>query len=207
MPLERRATVIDSFSNASEQIKEVVNKYDKSLKNVGYTNDEDGSYYSGEDGIMMKEGISDDEYGETFRHEYGHYIDDTMGELFQNVSDNSLFQQAYQIEKEHLYDNLGRLLNDLQMNDNVLESDYISDILSALSENDDVVKYFYLENTCVFFHHEDKYWEERENAGRSETFANLFAIYAENNSDVVAFTEKWFPELSRQFKNSIEEMI
>lgn len=207
MPLERRATVIDSFSNAPEQIREVVNKYDKHLEHVGYTNDEDGSYYSKDDGIMMKEGISDDEYSSTFRHEYGHYIDDTMGELFQNVSDNSLFQCAYQIEKEHLYDNLGGLLNNLQMNDNVLESNYISDILSALSENDFDIKCFYLEKTCGFFGHDDEYWEERENAGRSETFANLFAIYAENNSDVVAFTEKWFPELSRQFKNSIEEMI
>lgn len=199
--------MIDSFSNAPEQIKEVVNKYDKSLKNVGYTNDEDGSYYSGEDGIMMKEEISDDEYGETFRHEYGHYIDNKLGVLSKNASDDFLFQQTYQIEKEHLYDNLGSLLNDLQMNNNVLESNYISDILSALSENDFDIKCFYLENTCGFFSHDDEYWEGRENAGRSETFANLFAIYAENNSDVVAFTEKWFPELSRQFKNSIEEMI
>ena len=109
MPLERRATVIDSFSNAPEQIKEVVNKYDKSLKNVGYTNDEDGSYYSGEDGIMMKEEISDDEYGETFRHEYGHYIDNKLGVLSKNASDDFLFQQTYQIEKEHLYDNLGSI--------------------------------------------------------------------------------------------------
>ncbi len=108
VPLERRATVIESFSNAPEQIREVIDTYwlllDKVRDTGRYYNMEThrfekrcSCYISGKNGrfIEMDGQKSDAEYGIVFRHEYGHYIDDVIG----GYSESKAFDEAFQMDK------------------------------------------------------------------------------------------------------------
>lgn len=215
MPLERRNTVIESFSNAPEQIREVVNTYGYWLEDVGDSpwefnqqtgKKEKGSFYiQSEFIIKIDERKDDNEYGITFRHEYGHYIDDVIG----NYSENSEYNQAFKLDKNNFCknENLKEMLHDLSENTSALKSGYVSDIISALTINGTEVMEFYKENKTTYSYHD---WEEymfpmREM--KSETFANLFSIYTENNSDVISFTEKWFPNLAHEFQISMDKAV
>lgn len=227
MPLERRATVIDSFSNAPEQIREVIDTHwlllDEvrdtgrfySMKTHNYEKLCSG-YISGKSGrfIEIDEQKSDAEYGIVFRHEYGHYIDDVIG----IYSESKSFDEAFKLDKRRFDNskdkgiaNLEKMLQDLPENASAFESRYISDILSALTTNgsfvDTKVKKTYQENQKGFYDHEWWKYKESEKVCQNETFANLFAIYTENNSDVVAFAEKWFPNLTEQFQIGMNKSI
>ncbi len=221
MPLERHATVIDSFSNAPEQIREVVDTYGYWLEDIGncplYFNEEIGElektssgYIPDEWRIVMDKYMNDYEYGIVFRHEYGHYIDDMIG----NYSETHEYNQAFKMDKKIFNNatdegnaNIDDMLRDLSENISVFESRYVSDILSAITENDTKIIKYYDKNEVEFFWHRwEKYWFPFKHM-KNETFANLFAIYTENNSDIVAFAEKWFPNLTEQFKISINKSI
>lgn len=225
--MERRDTVIESFSNAPEQIREVINKYWDSLNYVEeqtlYFDEETGelkdiiSQYcssSTERYIIMNRKKQNDEYGIVFRHEYGHYIDDVIG----RYSENKAFSEAFKMDKENFdnskdkgIENLENMLQDLLENTSAFESRYISDILSALTTNgsfvDTKVIKTYQRNQKEFYDHDWWKYKETEKVCQSETFANLFAIYTENNSNIVAFIEKWFPNLTHQFQISINKSI
>ncbi len=212
--------VTDCFSDAPKQIRDVINEYWDSLDYVEDQiltfNEETGdledvvSYYCSvssenysERYIVMNSKKSDEEYGVVFRHEYGHYIDDITG----RSSESSLFSDAFQRDKK-LFDNAtdigitnaNDMLNDLSENMTAFNSRYVSDIISALTNNNTKIREEYKRNDITFFGHE---WGNEGNNYAHETFANLFAIYAENNSDVVSFTEKWFPSLTEQFKDNL----
>lgn len=221
MSLERRATVIDSFSNAPGQIREVVNKYWDSLNYVdeqtldfdeetGELKEITSQYCSSstERYIIINRKKQNDEYGIVFRHEYGHYIDDVIG----RYSESKSFSKAFQMDKELFNNstdkgnaNINDLLHDLSKNITAFESRYISDILSALTNNDTKIRKEYNRNYIEFFGHD---WGQcKDELMQNEIFANLFAIHTENNYNIVSFTEKWFPNLTQQFQVGISKAV
>lgn len=219
--------MIDSFSNAPEQITEVVNKYWDSLNYIeeqtldfdeetGELKEITSQYCSSstERYIIINRKKQNDEYGIIFRHEYGHYIDDVIGKY----SESKAFDEAFQMDKRNFDNskdkgiaNLEKMLQDLPENASAFESRYISDILSALTTNgsfvDTKVKKTYQENQKAFYDHKWWKYKESEKVCQNEIFANLFAIYTENNSDVVSFAEKWFPNLTEQFQIGMNKSI
>lgn len=208
---------MESFANAPEQIREVVNTYGFWLEDVGDSpwrinettgKKEKGSFYiPNEFVIKIDERKDNDNYVSTFRHEYGHYIDDVIG----NCTENMEYSKAFHSDKK-IFDNaiesgcinLEKAFQDLSENDIAFESSYISDIFSALTMNDTKVKEFY--GNKYSYHEWGDYMLPLQHM-KSETFANLFAIYTENNSDVIAFTEKWFPNLTHEFKTSMDRAV
>ena len=221
VPLERHTTVIESFSNAPVQIKEVINKYWDSLNDVEEQtlefNEETGElekvvskYCSNfnERYIIMDRKKQNDEFGIVFRHEYGHYIDDMIG----HYSESESFKESFQMDKELFnnatdkgIENINNMLYDLSENIPAFESRYVSDIISALTNNDTKIRKEYNKNYMDFFGHE---WGQcKDELMQNEIFANIFAIYTENNSNVLEFTEKWFPNLTQQFQIGISKVI
>lgn len=147
------------------------------------------------------------EYGIVFRHEYGHYID----HILENCSESFDYKKSLKLDSNY-FDNSNdegisyrdKMLHDLLKNNSAFESRYVSDILSAITNNDTHVIEFYNKNNFDFYGHK---WLENygfvEKTIQHDTFANLFAIYAENNSEIIKFAEKWFPNITQEFKNII----
>ncbi len=223
MPLERRATVIDSFSNTPEQIRDVINTHWLLLDNIeeqtldfdektGELKEITSQYCSSstERYIIINRKKQNNEYGNVFRHEYGHYIDDVIG----NYSESAEYNQAFKLDKKNFDSttnkgnaNLKEMLNDLSENTAAFKSEYVSDILSALTINNTEVIEFYKENKMIYsYHNWEKYMLPMQEM-KSETFADLFAIYTENNSDIISFMEKWFPNLTQEFQTSMDRAV
>ena len=161
------------------------------------------SHYSEIDNaIWMDERKDDAEYVTTLRHEMGHFVDAQM----KRPSVLQEFESAIQADKELLNkSSIDNLLDDVGAG-NVIYSRYISDILSALTFNDSKIIDFYYSDGLPFYGHDILYWngvQGPDNAVQKEIFANLFAIYAENNDNVVAFIGKWFPNTVCQFNSII----
>ena len=56
--------------------------------------------------------------------------------------------------------------------------------------------------------HDDSYWSEIEGpkkAVEGEVFADLFAIYAENDHATVRFVEEWFPNITQSFLLALKQ--
>lgn len=213
--MERHAIVVESFSNAPEQIREVVNTYGRWLEDVGDSpweinnktgEKEKGSFYVPEKFIIrIDERKDNNEYGTIFRHEYGHYIDDVIG----NYSESAEYNQAFKMDKNNFYKNtnLKEMFHDLSENSSALKSGYVSDIISALTINNPEVLEFYKKSKTPYSYHDwEKYMLPMQEM-KSETFANLFAIYTENNSDIISFTEKWFPNITHEFQISMNKAV
>ncbi len=210
---------MESFSKAPESIKEFINKYGGRLKNVvdspWLIDEKTGKQYKiscyipKKIIIEMDERMDNNTYKITFRHEYGHYIDN----IINNYSENNEYNHSFQMDKKSFDNandegsaNLNAMLQALSESKLVFESRYVSDILSALTMNDTKVRQFYKKNNKVFYGHKDEYWCERKNVDKKEIYANLFAIYSENNEVITSFVERWFPNLTRQFQVSIKSI-
>lgn len=196
---------MESFSNSPEPIKEVINKYGNNLEKVEEYPERSG-YKDYEHCIIMDKRKDNYEYGIVFRHEYGHYIDHVLG----NYSEDFKYRKALEIDSKHFDNskdegtfNRDNMLHDLLENNLAFESRYVSDILSAITNNDTSVIEFYDENNVNFYWHRWENYDFIEKMVQHETFANLFAIYTENNSEVIKFTEKWFPNIAQEFRNSM----
>ena len=77
------------------------------------------------------------------------------------------------------------------------------DILSAVFRNDTAVRKIYENNYQAFYGHDKWYWMEREGSVQKEIFANLFAIYTENEPQSVSFVEKNFPNTVIRFRKEL----
>lgn len=89
----------------------------------------------------------------------------------------------------------------------IIDNRNLSDIFSAyLHDSPELwskTKDTYYNLGIAVYGHDDSYWKEATGpmkAVEGEVFAELFAIYAENDVKTVKFVEKWFPNVSRQFK-------
>ena len=166
------------------------------------------------------------EYMRTFRHEFGHFIDHAYGIL----SESSAFCEAFCRDAE-LYsvstdEGVMRIKNmqyEIAENIHAFASEYVTDIISALTHNDTAFIRTYTENAVQTSPSDPYYYEKMEGAGMSghsnmywddgpymsqqkEVFANLFAIRVENNPIVQEFIKEYFPNLASTFDIIVKQL-
>lgn len=207
----RKAAIIDTFGNAPNGVKTVINRLSQEL-NVGDTREfidsngetkREACHYSPINGVIrMNPNYDNEEYAEVFRHEYGHFVDDKCGD----VSNSFEFVNAIGKDKTSiLCDTLrvDQMLDDLFSCDAAYDR-CVSDILSGFFENDPKIKQRYNDEFIGYWCHTNDYWSGVKgppNAIGKEAFANLFSIYsAKNRNDSIAFLEKYFPSTTSNFK-------
>lgn len=218
VPKHRVETVRSAFVDAPDNIINLINEYSSQVR-VERTRirlDDAGheilepSHFSEDEGIRlirMDERKDDEEYAIVFRHEFGHFIDASL----QRPSLQEDFTRA--LEKDcKLYDcslpegaeNFEYLLKELRKSQAFkADNQYVSDILSGLFHNDKRIVSIYYDDYRAFYHHENVYWDGLEGPSKAvqrETFANLFALYTENDKEVIKFVEKSFPNITTHFK-------
>lgn len=217
MPFYRREVLVEGYKDANERIKSLVAKYSvnvavqptEMIVNSKGQLVSETSHYSEESNIIyMEDNIDNDSYADAYRHEFGHYIDAQLARP--SLTEN--FTYAMQADRDVLLfvddrgeRNLDNMLNEL-VNCNALDNMYISDILSAqFFDEQEVMERIletYYDNNAAFYGHEKKYWEgvdAPKQAVNRETFAELFALYSENDKESVSFVEKWFPNTTKRF--------
>ena len=221
MPEKRRKCIVDSFEDASPIVADFIEKYGMHVK-VGGTERKvlngkvirERSCYDEKSRIIKMDEAKDDiEYAKTFKHEFGHFADDVLGlvslsEEFENAMD----ADKYWTDKSTALGdkNFSKMIADLK-NYDVMDSMYISDILSGFFLNDTKMIEAYEKNGMSFYGHDNNTywfaWEKEEKIVQRETFANLFAIYASGDRNKCTFIEKWFPNTTGRFKKMLEEKI
>ena len=218
VPISHLDAVKDSFTNAPTEILNIIERTsDKlniascrcKLNSSGMFVTETPHYSEKYNVIRMDNNKDPEEYAITFRHEYGHFADAQLG----RPSMNELFEQAitadfdwYNPESNIGKDNLCDMLSELEQNESMLQSRYFSDILSGMLHNEGLVIDTYLDNNMGYYSHSNSYWDGitgPPKAKEREIFANLFAIYTENNSSVVDFVERFLPNTTSRFKSMI----
>jgi len=218
LPATRQGVVENSFKNADANILKVVECFSNNLNvdRCRKTMNPDGqfvteiSHYTEADNtIYMDETKDNEEYAITFRHEYGHFTDAQLN----RPSMDGIFTEAitadcdwYNTTYDDGLNNLNIMLDELE-NSDVLDSRYLSDILSGMFRNDPIIVETYYRNGVAFYHHTDTYWDGITGppmAVEREIFANLFGIYSENDEAVVSFVEKYFPNITARFKKALE---
>lgn len=216
IPEHRRNAVIESFQNAPIEITNLMEDLEGSYKfeicNLVPTKEgliwEESHYSPSERIIRINDFKDDDDWNTTFRHEIGHHVD----HMLDNPSTSENFQLAIEADYEW-FDNRKEngILNRKAMLTELIQLDaaystYVSDILSGMFLNDTQVIKAYHEQGLCFYGHDTSYWFEStgpECAVNREIFANMFAIYAENNADCVRFIQKWFPNTTVRMKRVI----
>ena len=205
------------FNEANNEIIKLLNEYSddlnispvrESINHLGVPIKETSHYSESENVIRLDERKDDFEYIQTLRHELGHFVD-------ANLSRPSLTENfQYAIEADAEWFNMG--LNDIDdllqnLSGVSLYSRYISDILSGLfNDNRDIIQHiagYYNSEGASFYGHAYSYWKGvsgPDNAVQREVFADLFAIYTENNTEIISFTEKWFPNASNYVRKCLE---
>lgn len=211
--------MIDSYSDSDDIIINSINEFSSKLvvdrakmvlnEKLQFVMDEP-HYNEGKQIIYMDENEDDYEYAETWKHEVGHFIDHQMGW----VSHSEEFAVAKGLDIELLKEGTGiekaaKMLEELQ-NSPALDNRYLSDILSGLFYNQPrirtAIEVTYDHLGVAMYGHDDKYWSEVEGpkkAVEGEVFADLFAIYTENNPSTINFIEKWFPNITSGFKKEL----
>lgn len=160
----------------------------------------------------MEDNVDNDEYAEIFKHELGHFIDTQLG----CISTSENFEDAIQadkywldLSKEEGIENLNKMIEELSDLPVVMNCRYVSDIFSGvLMGGDSKIRKLYYSMDCPYYGHEFEYWigdNGPQKAVEKEIFADLFAIYAENNSTIVNFVERWFPNTAKRLKKEIGE--
>ncbi|MCI5700029.1 MAG: hypothetical protein MR308_06540 [Lachnospiraceae bacterium] len=212
---------MDSLSDAPTVILDFIEKYGTQVEVCGAKAKvingkviKERSCYDDETKtIRMDEAKDDIEYAKTFKHEFGHFVDDVLG----RVSLSEDFENAMDADKYWTNNctvqgnkNFSIMIEDLKKFD-VMDNMYISDILSGVFFNDTKIIEVYENNGMSFYGHDNNTywfaWEAEEKIVQRETFANLFAIYTSGNMNICAFVEKWFPNTTDRFKKEIEKRV
>ena len=219
VPEERRQAVLDAFSKAPERYIQLIQDYGNQVSIEwsrilivdGKMTSEASHYTPEQNCIYMNELKDNEEYADTFRHEFGHFLDHQLGDL----SSTEEFRSAI-AEDRKLYDPGGEewsqsvteMMADL-MDNGAVDSYYISDIFSGMYLNDTKIRRIYTQTTGLAFSgHSNEYWLQiketaPEHAVEKETFANLFGIYTENQADTIAYVKKWFPNTTACFEKML----
>lgn len=213
--------MLDSLDNSPKIIVDFIEQYGKEC-HVSKTKtlivdgrvEKERSYYNDVTKmIVMDESKDDAEYAKTFRHELGHFADDILG----RISFSEYFGDALEADKYWLdnsttmgQENISEMLADLESFD-VMDSMYISDILSGVFLNDTKIRDAYENNGMSFYGHDvNTYWlawDPADKIVQQETFANMFAIYASGDKNSFSFMEKWFPNTTRRFQKEVDTRI
>ena len=219
IPEVRRKALNEIYSYSDGNIKEIVKKYGSScivcssntkVDIMGRQTAECSHYSPSDKKIYMNEFKDNEEYALTFCHEFGHYIDDAFGK----ASLNENFEYAIEADKQWInlsseegIETYKDMLTELAKS-SVIDNRYVSDILSGMFLNDKYLQIAYNTSGSPFYGHRTSYWlgvDGPDKAVNIEVFADLMGIYSENDAEVVAFTEKWFPNTTSRFKNIIKE--
>lgn len=166
-----------------------------------------GAYYSpSHKQIVMTQEYNNEDFQDVFKHEFGHFVDHSNGWL----SEQKEFRQAF--EKECNASDLGTfpgaektlsMLSDLFNNDSAKFDRHVSDILSSIYQNNEMIQTRYDMEGLEYYKHDNSYWVVDHNR-ENEIFADLFAIYSTNDPSTVAFVERHFPDLTSTFKKVME---
>lgn len=209
--------VRDGFSNAIGDVKRLIHEHSNKLTvarcrdyidSNGRLKVEGCHYDQSEKTIRMDERMDDDSYSDVFRHEMGHFTDDQIG----RPSLSEEFGQAieadfywYNPETEYGKKNMEQMLSDLPSS-SAYHCQHFSDILSGVFRNDRMIIKTWEDNGDAYYGHRNEYWDGLagpDHAVEREVFADLFAIYAENDADTVSYVEKIFPNTAIRFKRMI----
>lgn len=169
LPENRRKCIMDSLLDSPAIISDFMEKYGDKLKicNVetkvieGKVIKERSCYDADNRIIRMDEKKDDTEYAKVFRHEFGHFADDILG----RISLNENFENAIEADRywtnnstHHGNKNFSEMIEDLGKYD-VMDSMYISDILSGMFFNDTKIIEAYENNGMSFYGHDNNtYW-------------------------------------------------
>lgn len=210
VPDSRRDAVIDTFSDAPDEFKSVINDLSDELNvgdcrsyiHNGMLEEECCHYDPTDDIIRMEKNMDDGEYAEVFRHEYGHFADAKMGDLstgrdFVNALDSDISN----IQNDSV--RMQQMLDDLASSE-VIDDRCISDILSGSFKNDSRIIDRYYNEGIDYYHHKNSYWDGTAGptyARERETFANLFSMYSgSRRNQSISFMEKYYPSTISNFK-------
>ena len=200
----RVATMTKAFDNAPDWIKSEVAAHGNKVK----VKDKPcrSHYTPSEKRIYMDPRYDDDEYAEVFKHEFGHYIDHAHGWLSQSPA----FVNAYRKDCENLdittwdgAQSTNKMLTELMNGESAKYDRCISDILSATYNNDPLIENRYFSEGLSYYQHDNSYWARGQNR-ENEVFANLFAIYSNNDIETIYFISKHFPNTDKAFKNLLQ---
>lgn len=208
LPRERREAVYERFENAPIEIKKTVNDLSGELS-VENTNGNDCCHYDlYAKKIRMEADMDNAEYAEVFSHEYGHFVDNSKGD----ISDTYDFRDA--ISKDlATYDkntlsgrrNFDNMMDDLFSTDAAFDR-AISDNMSAFFANDSDVTDRYRDEGIPYYQHDNSYWAVPGNR-EAEIYANSFSMSAQDNKASCNFMGKYFPNTWEQFNISLSEEV
>ncbi len=204
LPRDRREAVYERFENAPDEIKNKVNELSGELS-VEKTKGNDCCHYDLIDKkIRMEDNMDNVEYSEVFSHEYGHFVDNKLGD----VSDTPEFREAMakDLEKfdrstEDGRKNFDGMMDDLMGSDAAFDR-AVSDNMSAFFKNDPEVVQRYCDEGIDYYQHDNGYWTMSGNR-EAEIYANSFSMDAQNNKASCEFMEKHFPNTWEQYKKTL----
>lgn len=165
--------------------------------------------------IYMDEHVDNDEYAEIFKHELGHFIDEKMGcpSCEENFGCAIWADIDWFISAESGVKTLGMMLGELSSS-SAMDNRYLSDILSAMFHSTrrqwNAVMTTYDTLGVPVYGHEANYWTGKkrpENAVQLEVFADIFAIYVENDPETIRFVKKWFPNITNRFSSDLKREV
>lgn len=207
--------IIDAYKKSPDWILKLISENARGLSIEEINRDPNvnvrvRSYYSEtEKKIFIDSNKDSQEYLLTFRHELGHFIDDSLGRI--SMTENFIYsidadKGQYERGMEYGMDNFQRLIHEMSENNEILSNRYLSDILSAVFINDTSIREVYYKSFLPFYKHDTEYWAEIEGprgAVQKEVFADMFAIYSENNRNIIEFVERNFPNMALRFKKEM----
>lgn len=205
LPDNRQESIYNSFQNAPKEIKRVVNLLSEKLSVVKTVGDDDSHYNLLDKKIRMEENLDDSEYAEVFSHEYGHFVDNQLGD----VSETPEFRKAI-VEDLKKFDRgtevginkFNEMLDDLMNSDAAFDM-AVSDNMSAYFRNDPEIIKRYTSEGIAPYGHENDYWA-KFGTREAEIYANSFSMSAQNNEASCEFMKKHFPYTWEQFVRTLQ---
>lgn len=206
IPEARRETVEKAYENAEPKLCGMIEKYGDGLSVKDARIRQSGGYANYE--IHMRRGLDHDEYGEVFRHELGHYLDERQGwyserpEYLNAVYDDTMLYETGSAEGRKARE---EMLNELFSGD-VCYDRNVSDIITATTRNSPGVFLRYAREGVPCYRHPNSYLEKGHNR-ENEIYADMMACMGENRQETVSFLKKYFPNAYEATEKSIEANV
>lgn len=205
LPDNRQESIYNSFEDAPTEIKRMVNLLSNKLSVEKTVGDDDSHYDLLDKKIRMEENLDDSEYAEVFSHEYGHFVDNQLGD----VSETTEFRKAIVKDLERFdrgtevgIEKFNEMMDDLMNSDAAFDM-AVSDNMSAYFQNDPEIMKRYTSEGIAYYGHDNDYWATF-GTREAEIYANSFSMSAQNNEASCEFMKKYFPYTWEQFKLSLQ---
>lgn len=204
LPESRQDAVYNSFENAPNEIKRLVTILSDKLSVEQTVDDDDSHYDLLDEKIRMEENLDDSEYVEVFSHEYGHFVDNQLGDVsamtdFREATEKDLKQ--YDRSTEGGIERFNAMMDDLMNSDAAFDM-AVSDNISAYFKNDPEIIKRYSDEGIAYYGHDNDYWSI-SGTREAEIYANSFSMSAQNNESSCEFMKKYFPHTWEQFNQSL----